>query len=134
MKTAVALASLAALAQESRLALYRLLVRRGPKGYPAGEISRRLDIPTATLSFHLKELAHAGLVIARRDGRFIHYSASLDQMTDLVGFLTEQCCADGPTSAECAPGGVVTDARRTRGERPVRIPRAAIDRRKESAT
>ncbi len=88
MKTAHALASLAALAQDSRLALYRLLMRRGPVGYSAGEIGRRLAIPTGTLSFHLKELARAGLIEARRDGRYIYYCANLERMSELVGFLT----------------------------------------------
>jgi ArsR family transcriptional regulator, arsenate/arsenite/antimonite-responsive transcriptional repressor len=92
--------ALAALAQESRLAVFRLLVQRGPDGYSAGEISEQLAIPGPTLSFHLKELATAGLVAARRDGRFIYYSPSFERMRELVGFLTDNCCS---LAARCAP-------------------------------
>jgi DNA-binding transcriptional ArsR family regulator len=95
-----AVGALAALAQESRLAVYRLLVQRGPEGYPAGEISERLAIPGPTLSFHLKELAVAGLVTARKDGRFIHYSPNFERMRTLVGYLTDNCCS---LAAACAP-------------------------------
>ncbi|MBK6350543.1 MAG: winged helix-turn-helix transcriptional regulator [Proteobacteria bacterium] len=95
-----AVTALAALAQESRLAVFRLLVQRGPEGYPAGEISARLAIPGPTLSFHLKELAMAGLVAARKDGRFIYYSPSFERMRELVGYLTDNCCS---LAATCAP-------------------------------
>jgi len=90
-----AVTALAALAQESRLSVYRLLVKRGPEGYPAGEIATRLGIPGPTLSFHLKELAQAGLVAARREGRYLHYSASFERMNGLVAYLTENCCGLG---------------------------------------
>jgi len=92
MKTAAAIKGLAALAQETRLRIYRLLVQHGPEGVAAGTIAQRLDIAGATLSFHLKELAHAGLVTPRQDGRFIYYSANYAAMNDLVGYLTENCC------------------------------------------
>ena len=92
--------ALAALAQESRLAVYRLLVQRGPDGYSAGEISERLAIPGPTLSFHLKELAVAGLVAARKDGRFIYYSPNFERMRALVGYLTDNCCS---LAVACAP-------------------------------
>ena len=95
-----AVKALAALAQESRLAVFRLLVLRGPDGYPAGEISEQLAIPGPTLSFHLKELAAAGLVAARKDGRFIHYSPNFERMRTLVGYLTDNCCS---LAAICAP-------------------------------
>lgn len=96
--------ALAALAQASRLAVYRLLVQRGPDGYPAGEISARLAIPGPTLSFHLKELAAAGLVAARKDGRFIYYSPNFERMRAVVGYLTDNCCSLAATCApECAP-------------------------------
>ena len=99
-----AVTALAALAQESRLAVYRLLVQRGPDGYPAGELSAQLAIPGPTLSFHLKELAAAGLVAARKDGRFIYYSPSFERMRALVGYLTDNCCSLAATCApECAP-------------------------------
>jgi DNA-binding transcriptional ArsR family regulator len=97
-------AALAALAQESRLSVYRLLVKRGPEGYPAGDIAMRLGIPGPTLSFHLKELAQAGLVAARRDGRFLHYTASFERMNGLVAYLTENCCSlGGACDPACAP-------------------------------
>ena len=95
-----AVTALAALAQESRLAVFRLLVQRGPDGYPAGEISEQLAIPGPTLSFHLKELAAAGLVAARKDGRFIYYSPNFERMRTLVSYLTDNCCS---LAATCAP-------------------------------
>jgi ArsR family transcriptional regulator len=105
MKKDDVIAALGALAQDSRLAIYRLLVKRGPDGHAAGEISERLKIAGPSLSFHLKELARAGLVSARKDGRFIHYSANFDRMNQLVGYLTENCCSQGATCAPaCAPG------------------------------
>lgn len=107
-----AVLALAALAQESRLAVFRLLVQRGPEGYPAGEIGARLRIPGPTLSFHLKELATAGLVAARKDGRFIHYSPNFKHMRALVSYLTDNCCSLAATCApECATP-VVTRRRR----------------------
>jgi len=94
MKSTDAISALAALAQEHRLAVFRLLVRRGPQGLSAGDIASRLDIPPPTLSFHLKELSHAGLVESTRDGRSIIYAASYDQMNRLMAFLGENCCAE----------------------------------------
>jgi DNA-binding transcriptional ArsR family regulator len=95
-----AITALAALAQESRLAVFRLLVQRGPDGYPAGEIGEQLGIPGPTLSFHLKELAAAGLVTARRDGRYIYYSPNFKRTRTLVSYLTDNCCS---LAATCAP-------------------------------
>ena len=93
--------ALAALAQETRLDIFRLLVQAGPTGLAAGEIGAELKLAPATLSFHLKELSRAGLITARQDGRYIYYSANFVQMGALVGFLTENCCArDG---LDCAP-------------------------------
>jgi len=103
MKTPQALKALAALAQETRLAIYRLLVQQGPEGLSAGTIAERLDIAGATLSFHLKELAHAGMVAARQDGRYVYYSANYDHMNRLLGYLTENCCQGQRCAAECAP-------------------------------
>lgn len=97
MKRAVA--ALGALAQESRLAVFRLLVRRGPAGLPAGEISERVGVPPTTLSFHLSQLSHAGLITSRREGRSILYAANYAGMQDLMGFLLENCCQEGG----CAP-------------------------------
>lgn len=106
MESKTIIQALAALAQESRLALFRLLVQTGPSGLSAGEIGAELGIAPATLSFHLKELARADLIAARQDGRYIYYAANFAQMGALVGFLTENCCArDGMscTPAACQP-------------------------------
>ena len=100
METRTALAALAALAQESRLATFRLLVQAGPGGMAASRIAESLGVPASSLSFHLKELHHAGLVVSRQAGRFLIYSARFDTMQALVGFLTENCCRD---SAGCVP-------------------------------
>lgn len=96
----MAVGALAALGDELRLTLYRLLVKRGPEGYPAGEIGERLDLAPSKLSFHLKVLSEAGLVTARRDGRFLIYAARFDAMNALLAYLTENCCSLG---SECAP-------------------------------
>jgi DNA-binding transcriptional ArsR family regulator len=94
-----AVAALGALAQESRLAVFRLLVGRGPGGLPAGEVAERLAIPPATLSFHLAQLAHAGLLTSRREGRLVYYAADYDGMRRLMEFLTANCCGE----QGCAP-------------------------------
>ena len=93
-----AIAALAALAQETRLDVFRLLVRAGPNGLAAGAVAEALAIPAATLSFHLKELKSAGLVRARREGRSLIYAPDFAAMNALVGFLTESCC-QGPAPA-----------------------------------
>ena len=84
--------ALAALAQETRLAVYRMLVQAGPEGLPAGEIAGRLALPPATASFHLSQLSHAGLLQSRAQGRFVIYSADFGCMNDLLAFLTDNCC------------------------------------------
>lgn len=117
MKSKQAITALAALAQETRLAVFRLLVQQGLSGLAAGEIAGQLGIAPGTLSFHLKELAHAGLVTARQDGRFVIYAARFDAMNALVAFLTENCCAAdcGPACAPvvaCTPVDFVRPARR----------------------
>jgi ArsR family transcriptional regulator len=101
MDSHTAIASLAALAQQSRLAIFRLLVEAGREGLSVGEIGSDLRIAPATLSFHLKELAHAGLVGARQEGRYIYYSANYERMNALVAYLTENCCGRG--KGRCAP-------------------------------
>jgi ArsR family transcriptional regulator len=93
METTQALDALAAVAQETRLRIFRRLVSVGEDGLTPGVLSGDLEIPLATLSFHLKELTHAGLVVARQAGRFIHYSANYATMNDLIAFLTENCCS-----------------------------------------
>jgi ArsR family transcriptional regulator len=102
MKTTQAVKALAALAQDTRLAIYRLLVQQGPDGLSAGTIAQRLDLPAATLSFHLKELANAGMLEARQDGRFVFYSANYNQMNGLLGYLTENCCQGQGCTTESA--------------------------------
>jgi len=92
MESKTAVAALSALAQDSRLHVYRLLVQAGPEGLAASDIAERLGIPANTMSFHLKTLSHAGLILARQEGRFIYYSANYEQMNSLLGFLTENCC------------------------------------------
>ena len=100
----VAIRALAALAQETRLALFRLLVEHGPEGLTPGRIAEVLGVPPATLSFHLKELANAGLIRARQESRFIHYSADFAAMNGLVAYLTENCCrASDAYDSACAP-------------------------------
>lgn len=89
-------AALAALAQETRLAVFRYLVRVGPQGAIVGDIRDELDIPNTTLSFHLATLKHAGLVLCRREGRRLFYCAHYDGMRDLLLYLTEDCCAGRP--------------------------------------
>jgi DNA-binding transcriptional ArsR family regulator len=97
--------ALAALAQETRLAAYRLLVEHAPHGMPAGQIAERLKIPAPSLSFHLKELLRAGLVTPRQDGRFVWYRADLGAMNGLVAYLTENCCRASTTcDPSCGPG------------------------------
>jgi len=96
MKTREAVAALGALAQDTRLSIFRLLVQAGPEGVAAGQIAEALDVPAATLSFHLKELAHASLVSSRQEGRFIYYSADFAQMAALMSFLTQNCCQGMP--------------------------------------
>jgi len=101
MESRIAVRSLSALAQDSRLQVYRLLVQAGPDGMAASDIAERLSIPANTLSFHLKTLSHADLVHSRQEGRFIYYSTNYQQMNELLGFLTENCCGgQGCSSAE----------------------------------
>ncbi len=101
MKIELAVEALAALAQESRLSVFRLLVQAGKEGMAAGVLGEKLGIPAATLSFHLKTLTHAKLVKPRTEGRFVIYSANYAEMDKLIAYLTEHCCAGD--SAQCAP-------------------------------
>lgn len=108
METDRAIKALAALAQESRLAIFRLLVQAGPEGLAAGKIGEELDIPPATLSFHLKELSHAELLTSRQESRFVIYAANYPAMTGLVDFLTKNCCGGRP----CAPASTSSSKKR----------------------
>ena len=99
-----AVAALAALAQQTRLSIYRLLVQAGSGGLPVGEIGAAVQSSGATLSFHLTQLARAGLIVARHEGRYIFYCANYGQMNTLLDFLTDNCCA-GETKSKSSPAG-----------------------------
>jgi DNA-binding transcriptional ArsR family regulator len=101
MESTKAVESLAALAQESRLAIFRMLVQRGPDGYTPTQLGEKLNVSSPTLSFHLKELQRAGLIEVRREGRFLFYSPNFPRMNELIGFLTENCCS--LADQECRP-------------------------------
>jgi ArsR family transcriptional regulator, arsenate/arsenite/antimonite-responsive transcriptional repressor len=105
METTDAVAALGALAQDNRLDVFRLLVQAGPEGMAAGDIAERLKISPPTLSFHLAQLRQAGLLAMRRDGRSLIYSADYDGMNELMGFLTDNCCAgaNGCAVPACDP-------------------------------
>jgi ArsR family transcriptional regulator, arsenate/arsenite/antimonite-responsive transcriptional repressor len=106
MEKQIAIAALSALAQETRLDIFRLLVQLGETGLPAGKIGEQLGLPSATLAFHLKELKHAGLVTFEREGRSLIYTACYPVMNALLGFLTENCCQGDLTACDvplCIP-------------------------------
>ncbi|EIJ47528.1 ArsR family transcriptional regulator, ArsR [Herbaspirillum sp. GW103] len=106
METKTVIAALAALAQDSRLAIFRFLVQVGPEGSAASKIGEALDIAPSSLSFHMKELSHAGLVTSHQEGRFVIYAANYTVMNDVLGFLTENCCGGNvcsPVTACCEP-------------------------------
>jgi len=105
MKSPDAIEALSALASQPRLAVYRLLVKRGPGGYTPSELAARLEVPAPTLSFHLKELVRSRLVVSRRKSRNLYYSPSFERMNQLVAFLTEHCCslADEACDSNCQP-------------------------------
>lgn len=111
MNTTLATGKLAALAQETRLCIFRLLVEAGPVGMYAGAIAEALEIPPNTLSFHIAHLSRAQLVMARQEGRFIFYSANFAAMDDLIAYLTDNCCQG---SGQCLPktAAVSTTAKR----------------------
>jgi DNA-binding transcriptional ArsR family regulator len=112
MKTTAVVAALAALAQESRLGSFRLLVEAGPEGLAAGAIAGNLGLPPATLSFHLKELSVAGLVSSRQKGRFVIYAANFDAVNSLVSFLTENCCGGTTCVVESRPAAATLKRRK----------------------
>ena len=102
MQSARVIAALGAIAHEHRLAAFRMLVERGPKGLPAGEIAERLKIPPSSLTFHIRQLLHAGLITQRRLGRQLIYAADFATMNGLIAYLTENCCGVG-NDAACGP-------------------------------
>jgi ArsR family transcriptional regulator len=108
MEKSDAVAALAALAQDNRLDVFRLLVQAGPDGMPAGAVAAALDLAPNTLTFHFDRLRTAGLVTVRRDGRSMIYAAQFDRMNALVGFLTENCCG----GVSCAPAAECKPARK----------------------
>lgn len=103
LQTKEAIRALSALAQETRLAVFRMLVQEGPTGLMASAIAERIGIPPSSLSFHFKELSHAELVVQRQEGRFVFYSANIDNMNALMAYLTDNCCGGNP----CSPVGSV---------------------------
>jgi ArsR family transcriptional regulator, arsenate/arsenite/antimonite-responsive transcriptional repressor len=113
METKEAVKALSALAQDSRLSIFRLLVQAGPQGRAAGAIGEALDLPPATLSFHLAGLTRAGLADGRQDGRFVIYTANFPSMNRLVDYLTENCCG----GASCKPSKGEKDEAPTRARR-----------------
>jgi ArsR family transcriptional regulator len=114
METSNAVAALAALAQDSRLGIFRLLVQAGPDGMAAGRVAEELDLAPNTLTFHFDRLRVAGLVTVRRDGRSMIYAANYETMNGLLAFLTENCCQGAPAS--CAPSAVCKPARGKRNK------------------
>jgi ArsR family transcriptional regulator len=107
MEITQAIGALGALAQATRLEVFRLLLRQGPNGLPAGEIAAALAVPPATLSFHLKQLEQAGLLTARRDSRLIYYAADIEGVRRLLAFLTEDCCQGRPEICGDLAAGLV---------------------------
>lgn len=108
MEAPRAVGALGALAQEHRLAIYRLLVRRGPNGLPAGAIGDALDLLPSSLSFHLAHLTRAGLISQRRMGRSLVYAADFTAMNDLMAYLTENCCGGASCAPVCSPATTLT--------------------------
>lgn len=115
MDARAAVTALGAVAHEHRLAVYRLLVERGPNGMPAGEIAERLGLPPSSLTFHLQQLLHAGLVTQRRASRQIIYAADFAAMNGLLAYLTENCCGGGVACApRCMPSAEAAKSARGR--------------------
>lgn len=114
MEATTALDRLGALAQETRLALFRKLVQEGPEGLPAGEIAAALTVPAPTLSFHLAQLERAGLVLSRREGRSIRYAANYGAMEELLAYLYDNCCQGGACCPTDSPLVALPGARKGR--------------------
>jgi len=114
MKSQEVIQALSALASEARLSVFRLLVKRGPKGYTPSELVERLGVPAPTLSFHLKSLVQSGLVVSRREGRNLYYSPDFNRMNGLIAFLTDKCCSlsDEGSDTCCQPASTAAQPRR----------------------
>jgi ArsR family transcriptional regulator, arsenate/arsenite/antimonite-responsive transcriptional repressor len=136
-----AVAALGALAQETRLHIFRLLIARGPRGMPAGEVGDRLKLPSPTLSFHLNHLRFAGLISSRRESRSVIYSANFAAMRGLMSYLTDQCCGGRPelcapaflAPAACAPSACQPGAASVRPHR-ARVARTNATKRRGAAS
>lgn len=118
-----AITALAALAQETRLDIFRLLVQAGPDGLAAGRLAEQLGLPSATLSFHLSQLRHAGLISFRRESRSLIYAAAYDAMNGLLSYLTENCCRGDAASCAtptCMPASSIEPQGETHHETPAR--------------
>lgn len=115
METKHATTVFEALSSDVRLELFRLLVKNAPDGLVAGEIAKRLDVPSTNLSFHLKAILHAGLISVEKEGRFLRYKANIPLMLDVIAYLTAECCAEHPEAckefraASCAPAAVFSE-------------------------
>lgn len=116
MKVNTAVQSLAALAQDTRLAIFRLLVEAGSEGVNAGAIAESVGVPAATLSFHVAHLARAGLVTSRQESRFIFYAANFAAMDDLIAYLTDNCCQGGQCLPKTAAANTSTKRRHSVGK------------------
>lgn len=116
MKIRIAVQSLAALAQETRLAIFRVLVEAGPDGMNAGAIAEAVGVPAATLSFHVAHLARAGLVTSRQESRFIFYAANFSAMDNLISYLTDNCCQGGQCLPKTAAAHTSTKRRPSAGK------------------
>jgi ArsR family transcriptional regulator len=116
MEKNAAIAALAALAQDSRLDIFRLLVQAGADGVAAGQIGDRLGLPSATLSFHLNQLRYADLITFRREGRSLIYSALYPTMNHLIAYLTENCCRGDPAACDLVPRDPATTCQDERHE------------------
>jgi DNA-binding transcriptional ArsR family regulator len=129
MEQQSAIESFVALAHESRLAIFRLLVPEGSDGLTAGKIGERLGIPANALSFHLTRLRYAGLVTVRRNGRQMIYAAAYDGMQELIGFMTEHCCRNDPRgcSSDC-PQPLSSQTNEKQDRRKTRTPPRPISR------
>jgi ArsR family transcriptional regulator len=114
VRTTRVIEALGALAHEHRLAIYRLLVQRGPQGLPAGAIGERIGLVPSSLTFHLQNLQHAGLITQRRESRQLFYAADFAVMNGLVGYLTENCCGNSGAMClpSCAPAEVAKPVKR----------------------